>query len=132
MKRSQRAQARQALDAKVTALDVRALTPPAAGWVRAVRDALGMTTRQMAKRLDVKPIIVHRWRWSGWLHARQLRGENGRWVVWANAAEVTRLRGLRAFEIKYHGRRTPPAKLTTRAKRTGSDRPTTRSQSGGN
>lgn len=86
---------------------------------------------ELAKRLGVKPIIVHRWRWSGWLHARQLRGENGRWVVWANAAEVTRLRGLRAFEIKYHGRRTPPAKLTTRAKRPGSARPTTRSQSGG-
>jgi hypothetical protein len=87
---------------------------------------------ELAKRLGVKPIIVHRWRWSGWLHARQLRGENGRWVVWANAAEVTRLRGLRAFEIKYHGRRTPPAKLTTQAKRKGFDRPTTRSQSGGN
>lgn len=58
MKRSQRAQARQALDAKVTALDVRALTPPAAGWVRAVRDALGMTTRQMAKRLDVTAMAI--------------------------------------------------------------------------
>ena len=86
---------------------------------------------ELAKRLDVKPIIVHRWRWSGWLHARQLRGENGRWVVWANAAEVTRLRRLRAFEIKHNGRGTPPAKLTAPAKRKGSDRPTTRSQSGG-
>ena len=87
---------------------------------------------ELAKRLDVKPIIVHRWRWSGWLHARQLRGENGRWVVWANAAEVTRLRRLRAFEIKHHGRRTPPSAMTTPAKRTGAARPTTRSQSGGN
>jgi hypothetical protein len=86
---------------------------------------------ELAKRLGVKPIIVHRWRWSGWLHARQLRGENGRWVVWANTAEVTRLRQLRAFEVKHHGRRTPPAKLTTPAKRPDSDRPTTRSQSGG-
>lgn len=33
---------------------------------------------ELAKRLGVKPIIVHRWRWSGWLHARQLRGGNGR------------------------------------------------------
>jgi hypothetical protein len=86
---------------------------------------------ELAKRLDVKPIIVHRWRWSGWLHARQLRGENGRWVVWADAAEVARLHRLRAFEIEHHGRRTPTSALTTPAKRNSSDRPTTRSQSGG-
>lgn len=86
---------------------------------------------ELARRLGVNPIIVHRWRWSGWLHARQLRGENGRWVVWANAPEVTRLRRLRAFEIKHQGRRTPASVLTTPAKRKGFDRPTTRSQSGG-
>ncbi len=86
---------------------------------------------ELAKRLGVKPIVVHRWRWSGWLHARQLRGENGRWIVWATEAEVARLRRLRACEIKHHGRRTPPSKLTTRAKRKGSDRPTTCSQNGG-
>lgn len=86
---------------------------------------------ELAKRLGVKPIIVHRWRWSGWLHARQLRGENGRWVVWANAAEVARLRRLRAFEIKPHGRRAPASALTTPAKRKGLDCSTTRSQSGG-
>jgi DNA invertase Pin-like site-specific DNA recombinase len=86
---------------------------------------------ELAKRLDVKPIVVHRWRWSGWLHARQLRGENGRWVVWTDAAEVARLRQLRAFEIEHHGRRTPPAKRTTPAKRNDPDRSTMRSQNGG-
>lgn len=86
---------------------------------------------ELAKRLGVKPIIVHRWRWSGWLHARQLRGENGRWIVWANAAEVKRLRRLRAFEIKQNGRRTPPSELTTRVKRESSGYPTTCSQNGG-
>lgn len=86
---------------------------------------------ELAARLGVKPIVVHRWRWSGWLHARQLRGKNGRCVVWASAAELTRLARLRAFEIKHHGRRTPPAKLTTPAKRESRGRSTTRSQSGG-
>lgn len=86
---------------------------------------------ELAKHLGVNPIIVHRWRWSGWLHARQLRGEKGRWVMWANATEVARLRRLRAFEVEHHGRRTPPSALTTPAKRKVSDRPTTRSQSGG-
>lgn len=86
---------------------------------------------ELAKRLGVKPIVVHRWRWSGWLHARQLRGGNGRWIVWSNAAEVARLRRLRAFEIKHHGRRTPPPELTSPANRKGSGGPATRSQSGG-
>lgn len=58
MKRSQRAPARQALDAKVASIDLGAFTPPSAGWVRAVRDALGMTTRQMAARLGVTAMAV--------------------------------------------------------------------------
>ena len=58
MKRSQRAQARQALDAKVSALNVQAFTPPPTGWVRAIRDALGMTTRQMAERLGVTAMAI--------------------------------------------------------------------------
>jgi DNA invertase Pin-like site-specific DNA recombinase len=86
----------------------------------------------LAKRLGVKPIVVHRWRWSGWLHARQLRGENGRWIVWADAAELKRLRRLRAFEIKHHGRRTPSPDLTVPARRPGPRGATTHSQSGGN
>lgn len=86
---------------------------------------------ELASRRGVKPIVVHRWRWSGWLHARQLRGENGRWIVWADAAELERLRRLRAFEIEHHGRRTPSPELTTRGRRTQSSGPTTRSRSGG-
>lgn len=85
----------------------------------------------LAARLGVKPIVVHRWRWSGWLHARQLRGKNGRCIVWANAAELVRLSRLRAFEVRHKGRRTPPVKLTTPAKRERSDRSTTHSQNGG-
>ena len=82
---------------------------------------------ELAKRLGVKVIIVHRWRWSGWLHARQLRGENGRWIVWANAAEVDRLRRLREFEIERRGRRTPPSGLTAPADRPRENSPTTHS-----
>ena len=58
MRNSQRAQARQALDAKVTSLDVAAFIPPASGWVRAIRDAVGMTTRQMAARMDVTAMAI--------------------------------------------------------------------------
>ena len=85
----------------------------------------------LAKRLVVKPIVVHRWRWSKWLHARQLRGENGRWIVWADEEEIERLCTLRAFEIEFHGRRKPPLELTTPASRANAEGSTTHSQSGG-
>ncbi|WP_425995589.1 mobile mystery protein A [Caulobacter sp. DWR1-3-2b1] len=55
-----KALARSNLDRRLTALrtsDV--LARPPRGWVRAIRDALGMTTRQMAERLGVsQPRIV--------------------------------------------------------------------------
>lgn len=43
--------------------ELRALVPraarPARGWIRAIREALGMTTAQLARRMDVKqPRIV--------------------------------------------------------------------------
>jgi DNA invertase Pin-like site-specific DNA recombinase len=85
----------------------------------------------LARELKVKPIVVHRWRWSGWLHARQLPGDSGRWIVWANASEVKRLRRLRAFEVEHHGRRTPPRELTTPPERKQSRRRTTPAQTGG-
>jgi len=67
----------------------------------------------LAAELMVKPIVVHRWRWSGWLRGRQLPGENGRWIVTAGVAEMKRLRRLRAFELAHHGRQKPPPALTT-------------------
>jgi hypothetical protein len=61
----------------------------------------------LAARLGVKPIVVHRWRWSGWLHARQLPGDNGRWIIWADGAERRRLRQLRRHEIRNRGKEAP-------------------------
>jgi hypothetical protein len=85
----------------------------------------------LAKHLGVEPIIVHRWRWSGWLQARQLRAKNGRWIVWADEKEVERLRRLRAFEIDSRGRRKPPQNLIAPASRVYTQDTTTHSQSGG-
>jgi hypothetical protein len=66
----------------------------------------------LAAELGVSPIVVHRWRWSGKLHARQLAGANGRWIVWADQEEVGRLRRLRAYEVE-HRRKDAPQELTT-------------------
>ena len=86
----------------------------------------------LAAELGVQPIVVHRWRWSGRLHARQLPGENGRWIVWADRGEVKRLRLLRAWETKNRRKAAPP-ELTTPKERREQERPsngrTTRTRS---
>ncbi len=85
----------------------------------------------LAAELGVKPIVVHRWRWSGWLQARQLRTDGGRWIVRASAADIKRLRKLRAFEVKHLGRRKPPPELTAPSDPKPSSRRKTPKHSGG-
>lgn len=59
MKNDTRPRARQRLDERVLALkpEERFRAPPK-GWVRAIRDALGMTGVQFAKRLHIRPQSV--------------------------------------------------------------------------
>jgi predicted DNA-binding mobile mystery protein A len=54
------AQSRSNLDERFTELGaVTRYSPPVRGWIKAVREALGMTTDQLAKRLGVKqPSVV--------------------------------------------------------------------------
>ena len=53
------ARARRHLDRKLAPLkDLDGFTRPPHGWVRAIRDALGMTTRQFGARLGVAPSTV--------------------------------------------------------------------------
>jgi len=52
-------QAARALDARLAPLRTRAVTRPPRGWIRAIRDALGMTTKQYAERLGVsQPRVI--------------------------------------------------------------------------
>lgn len=49
-----RASARRQLDKRLSTLgNIEALTRPPRGWVKAIREALGMTTAQLAKRMGV-------------------------------------------------------------------------------
>jgi hypothetical protein len=86
----------------------------------------------LAAELGVKPIVVHRWRWSGWVHARQLPGDNGRWIIWADGEERRRLRRLRKHEIQNRGRGTPEElrqpKPRPQGKRRGKQRDNARSE----
>jgi hypothetical protein len=60
-----------------------------------------------AAKLRVQPLVVPRWRGSGWVHARQLPGANGRWIIGADGAERRRLRQLRRHEIRNRGPEAP-------------------------
>jgi predicted DNA-binding mobile mystery protein A len=50
---SQRLRAEQVESAVVAARPLRHLPRPPRGWLRAIREALGLTTRQMARRLGI-------------------------------------------------------------------------------
>lgn len=60
MRPADRASARRQLDKRLATLgDAQALARPPRGWVKAIREALGMTTAQLAKRLGVsQPRVV--------------------------------------------------------------------------
>lgn len=59
MKSDARQRARQRLDERLSSLNPQdRFRPPPKGWIRAIRDALGMTGVQLAKRLHVRPQTV--------------------------------------------------------------------------
>jgi predicted DNA-binding mobile mystery protein A len=60
MRAQDRALARENLDKRLTQLqNVGALARPPRGWIRAIREALGMTTAQLGKRLGItQPSVV--------------------------------------------------------------------------
>jgi predicted DNA-binding mobile mystery protein A len=60
MRAKDRSTARRQLDQRLSVLrDTQALTPPSRGWIKAIREALGMTTAQLATRLGVsQPRVV--------------------------------------------------------------------------
>ena len=60
MRAKDRATARRQLDQRLSVLrDTQALTRPSRGWIKAIREALGMTTAQLATRLGVsQPRVV--------------------------------------------------------------------------
>ena len=55
---SLRARARSRLDERLAPLRAVELAPPPKGWLKAVREALGMTGQQFAARIGIKPPTV--------------------------------------------------------------------------
>ncbi|HTT64876.1 MAG TPA: recombinase family protein [Bryobacteraceae bacterium] len=48
----------------------------------------------LTRELRLPYATLYSWRRRGWIHARQLPGPQGRWIVWADAEELSRLRRL--------------------------------------
>ena len=67
----------------------------------------------LARALDMPAVTVYHWLSRGWLKAR--RTDRGRWVIWADAAEVKRLGRLRSLPRGHHTRRNwiEPGKVTS-------------------
>ena len=53
MRAQERATARRQLDKRLNTLRSSSFARPPRGWVKAIREALGMTTRQLARRIGV-------------------------------------------------------------------------------
>lgn len=57
----------------------------------------------MARELQMPSVTLYLWLKHGWVKAR--RSEQGRWILWADADELARLRKLRSLPPGYHTRR---------------------------
>ena len=66
----------------------------------------------LCRELGMPQPTVHCWVRRGWIRARKLPGIGGRWVLWADAEELDRLRRLRAYRRTWPDE-TYPAELTT-------------------
>jgi hypothetical protein len=51
----------------------------------------------LARELAMPQPTLHCWVRRGWVRARKLPGAGGRWVLWADAEDLERLRRLRAY-----------------------------------
>lgn len=62
----------------------------------------------LARELTLPHPTLYSWMGRGWVNARQLHGPRGRWVLWADAEELDRLRRLRTCPRSWHCRPADP------------------------
>jgi hypothetical protein len=58
----------------------------------------------LARHLNLPAPTLYSWMRRRWIEARQLAGPAGRWILWADAQELTRLRQLRAAPRTWYNR----------------------------
>jgi hypothetical protein len=67
---------------------------------------------ELAVRLNIPLATLHKWQRMGWLRSRKVSQAGGRWAIWADEAELTRLRQLRVYRRQWPEPRYPK-ELTT-------------------
>jgi DNA invertase Pin-like site-specific DNA recombinase len=65
----------------------------------------------LARELAMPQTTLYSWVRRGWVHGRQMPGSRGRWVLWADADELDRLRRLRVCH-RIWGNQPQAAELT--------------------
>jgi hypothetical protein len=68
----------------------------------------------LCRELAMPQPTVHCWVRRGWSRGRKLPGAGGRWVLWADAADLDRLRRLRAYRRSWPDEPYPPELTTPR------------------
>ena len=68
--------------------------------------------RDLARKLGMPTHTLRTWLRRGWLHGKQSSGAHGRWILWADQDELTRLKQLRQHAQRSAGLPTP-TELTT-------------------
>jgi hypothetical protein len=66
----------------------------------------------LALKLGVRLCTLRRWQCRGWVQGRKVAVASGRWALWADVDELSRLRRLRNYRPQCPNRRYPAA-LTT-------------------
>ena len=69
----------------------------------------------LAYELNMPQVTLHNWLRRGWVNARKLNDQRGRWVLWADCDEIQRLRKLRTTKQGWPDR--PYPKSLTQPKR---------------
>ena len=62
----------------------------------------------LARHLQMPQPTLYSWMRRGWVHAHQLPVNGGRWVLWADAQELTRLQQLRQCPKSWHNQPQTP------------------------
>lgn len=60
---------------------------------------------ELARELGMPEVTLYSWIGRGWVEGRQAPAPSKRWILWADSAEVERLRGLHALPRGYHVRK---------------------------
>jgi DNA invertase Pin-like site-specific DNA recombinase len=66
----------------------------------------------LARELGIPVATLHKWQRLGWVHSRKVQVAGGRWALWADAHEVSRLKRLRSYRRQWPNPRYPE-ELTT-------------------